>query len=327
MSGCGEDTLRPGVEIRLQGHVASTAEPGSQAKSGNRAAEPTDPAAATRGSGVVEPLSPEDGYGLPPRNLSLGIAVHGNTAAGDWSGSWLERAVLDTGGAIYFTNNGTSRSKRYYPEGGGALHFRAIHPWEGAQVVSTPWGERIDIPMDGSDDVMVSDAIASGSELSPELDPIRLRHTLVRLNIRLLADGPATSELYGDIEEVGVAFQPASVLLSLADGTIEGDNEVWDTVYPAVGFTHTAGNLLPTTVRDYGYVLAAPFAWYSVRVQTQYRRSFYSEFQIPAQFNDPETGAPRAGTAFDVTMRFRAAGLIVLDVTPVETHESNTGFD
>jgi hypothetical protein len=243
----------------------------------------------------------------------------------DWNGALWKRAyfggpglksgaALDgfvpANGEIKFTNaEGTAINKVFYDETGLECFLRAFHPYEGASMVTTAEGGTVRFPINGSQDIMYSN-IGHGN-MNPgntAITKLTFEHLLTKLNIYLYAEAGAVSPnaLYGDIEGVGILFQPDWATLNIFEVETQGLHPV-----PPMSTRHSVVDLPPnqmltTTPLCFGYVMVIPDVTYTIRVQTQYRLSFYTEITLPG------AGLFQPGTAYDVTLRFLASDELIL---------------
>jgi len=271
---------------------------------------------------------------LPPYQLSIGVALLNYDSANpetdqpdgdDWNGAvnWKRayfggpglHAPTVTNGEIKFTNDaGTAINKVFYDENGLWCFLRAVYPYEGATVTSSHGKGSILFPIDGSQDIMCANLVW-GSVNKQMVDRLIFKHLLTKLNIRLYAENQDASDQYGEIEAVGVAYQPAGAILDIATGNLQPEPTSSTTRYDryyTVDFDPSANRLLSDNITDptdpdvnFGYVMAIPAAKYSIWVKTENRLEFYTEVTLPSSSFE-------AGKAYNITLKFLATDQIII---------------
>lgn len=289
--------------------------------------------------------------GLPPRQLSIGIAMltFPVVAPIPASTDWLTRVAWRRGyfgannttglgalppitkGEIKFTNDeGTSIQRVFYDDTGLYYFLRAVYPWDNAVVTQTVDGGVILFhEIDGSQDIMCSN-LGWGNMTDDPIDPLVFSHLLTKLNVKLVAENEAAVAQYGTIKKVELVYQPNEIILDIAEGTVFSASSLTDSYVP-VGFPavprelKTAAELFPASTENYGYVMALPGGRsYTFRIETENRLWFYAEVKFPAL---AFPGGAEAGTAYNVTLRFKEASQLEIFPEEADVWYMNSTFD
>ncbi len=214
-----------------------------------------------------------DAQGLPPTQLTVGIATVGYTSADPavdqpgtaaWSGTTvslsrgyfggpgLNPPTVSTGEIQFTDEDGTRIQRMLYDEGGEYYFAHVYHPFVNAsgdpvsKIQPTAEGASLVISgLDGSQDVMFSnlawgnvDHVEMTTAAVPNSEVI-LSHMFSLFRVKVKAESEKAATQFGQIEDFILRFQPAGVgidMISLDVTPSSSDR----TDYPMVGFAQFA---------------------------------------------------------------------------------------